>query len=148
MVTNKSVPYCYRCVQIPSDSRCYDLLLEKYHPEDSSLLSQSELDDIIATMGIGIRDEVCRSLSELISCFYEFPSCNVNTSEVLPVCHDRCSEIQVAHQYCFPGHVPERFGNFTLNFNCSVVESFYFTHDSTIISNTSCSKFIMCCVFT
>jgi len=133
---------CCSCVQIPNDSRCYDVLLVKYHPDDSSVLSSSELDDIIDAIGIGLRDEVCQSLSVIISCFYEFPSCNVNTSEVLPICPDRCPEIQAAHQYCFPGHVPERFGNFTQDFNCSILESYYFNYNNATISNISCSKFM------
>ena len=126
------------------------MLLEEYHAEDTlNIFISSQFQDIRLAFEL-VADAPCQSFLGAFLCFFEFPPCNTKTSELLPICLDRCPEIQAAYQYCFQGRNleivvdPNRYPVFRKiidNFNCSVPETYYFSNDSTLaISNTSCSK--------
>ena len=130
--------------------------MEEYHAEDSrNLFRSSKFGDIIIAIGIAVKDELCQSFIGALLCFFEFPACDLNTSEELPICLVRCLEIQAAYQHCFQGQNlaivnPKRdptIGNITENFNCLAPETYYFSDDGVLnISNTSCSKFMNYCL--
>lgn len=122
--------------------------MEEYHAEDTlTIFHLSDIDDIKLAFQI-VGDTACQSFFGAFLCFFEFPPCNVSTSELLPICLDRCPEMQEAHRYCFQGVNstivdPKKYPtlrNIIDNFNCSVPETYYFSNDSVLISTTSCSK--------
>jgi len=129
------------------------VLLQEYHADSTLNISTlSEFQVIRFSLELA-RENPCQSFFEVILCFFEFPPCSVQL-ELLPICLDRCPEIQKAHNYCFQGRNleitdPDRypvFKNIYLfieNFTCSAPETYYFSDDGThVISNTSCSKLI------
>jgi len=150
---------CYklhRCVDTQSDSSCYGTLLEEYHAEDVlSIFRSSEFEDLRLVFEISAGSRTCQSFFRVLLCFFEFPPCNISTSELFPICLDRCPEIQAAYQYCFRGFnfeaiSPERYPdlrNIIENFNCSLPNTYYFSNDRILdISNTSCSKLLHSCL--
>lgn len=126
-------------MQTINDTSCNGILLEEeYHAEDALNVFQSTVfSNVRLSYGV-VADEECLPFIGAFLCLLQFPPCNVNTSELLPICLDRCPEIQAAYRRCFL--IPD----FTLvieNFNCSVHETYYITDDNTLaVSNTSCCK--------
>ena len=146
----ESARNCYRCVQtqIQNDSSCYNVLLDEYHVEG---IHSFEFNTIRLAFGIISRDEdFCQSFLDVFLCFFEFPPCDDNTSELLPICVDRCPHIQATYDFCFQGRnvssieqVDPALFNILSNFNCSVPETYYFSDNSVRnISSISCSKLI------
>ena len=124
------------------------MLLDEYHVED---VHSSEFDTIRLGLGLFSRDDdFCKSFWGVFFCFIEFPSCDDNTSELLPICVDRCPDIQAAYDFCFQRRnlssieqVDPALFNIYSNFNCSVPETYYFSDNSVRnISSISCSKLI------
>jgi len=141
----------YRCLQTQNDSSCRHVLLQQYYANNT--LNKVELQAIRLSLELA-RDRPCQSFFEVILCFFEFPPCSVNTSELLPICTIKCQEIQAARNHCFQEHkldikdpnrdpVLQDIYLFVDNFSCSVPETYYFSEEGLhAISNTSCSKLV------
>jgi len=142
----------YRCESTQIGSDCYGILLDEYYIEDStSTFANIEFIETITAFGVGGVDEPCLSFFKVIVCLLDFPPCNGNTSELLPICLDRCPEIQTAYQHCYQGDNREIFTfefvdpslrNAIENFNCSNPQTYNF--NSVSISNI-CSKLSYFC---
>jgi len=100
-------------------------------------------DDILGIINLNTIDEIfkdseaCRSFSRIVICFYEFPPCDTYSSELLPLCPERCWEIERVFEAC------GELTNFIVEnlLNCSDPYTYY---GSATVSNTNCSKSLKC----
>jgi len=79
--------------------------------------------------------EVCRVFSRVFVCFSEFPPCDTNSSKLLPLCPERCWELDTLIETC------GQLVNLIVRnyYNCSIPQSYY-VKARDAVSNTSCSK--------
>jgi len=91
--------------------------------------------------------ERCGLFIRLAFCFYNFPPCNLNTSEAIPICPDKCLEIDAVLKECrgiidLPTfQLLPVLGDYFDDFNCSNPRTYYPDIPSRIdISTTICSK--------
>jgi len=83
--------------------------------------------------------EICRLLPRLIICFYKFIPCDTNSSKLLPLCPERCGEIDRIFEIC--GEVVNILvKNY---YNCSIPQTYY-GKAHVAVTNTSCSKSLKC----
>ena len=81
-------------------------------------------------------------------CFYEFPPCKFiidYVSELLPICPQRCPEIQAFYDICFENLEIKDNIPFSVieNFNCLNPSTYYAnTTEQPRISDIRCNKFI------
>jgi len=133
------------------------LLLEKYFAKSTIFIGDSDFEDGRVIFDIFAADsKTCQSFFRTVLCFYEFPPCaisSVNVSELLPICHERCPEIQSAYQYCFDRldltiinkEIYPALPGIIENFNCTLPQTYYVNDAKQLnISNTSCSEFYKC----
>ena len=129
----------YRCTSLNNNEICNIYLLEELHHEDTIFIGGSDFQIINDLAEIG--SQVCQDFIVTRFCFYEFPPCEFiidNVSELLPICPQRCSEIQAFYEINdnIPFSVIE-------NFNCLSPSTYYFsTTEQLHISDIRCSKFI------
>ena len=148
----------YRCERFQNINRCYDILLEEYYAESAVFIGRSDFEDVRVIFNLFTQDSpVCQSFFDTVLCFYEFQPCGFSEdrkSELLPICLERCPEIQAAFDYCSeridisridPTLYPS-LGPILENFNCTLPRSYYVNGDRMLaISDTYCSKFLRMC---
>ena len=126
----------YRCELIPENDSCTELLLGKYYAPnviDHSILNfvrQSIILESIADY------KTCTMFVNALLCFYNYPPCDTSTSELLPLCAERCSEVYKLFELC-----GELLSFLLVNFNCSFAENYYGDIPPYVkVSTTSCSE--------
>ena len=128
--------FSYRCKLIPENDNCTGILSGKYYAPgalDTTVLTFVQQTNIVESIS---NHEGCILFFHVILCFYTYPPCDVNTSELLPLCTERCLELPELFEVC--GLI-----NFiNTDFNCSVFETYYdIVPPNLKVSTTSCSKF-------
>ena len=106
------------------------MLSEKYYAQNEIFIAEENLEQI--NVGIGLITGPCLMFIKIILCFYQYPPCDINTSELLPVCLTRCPELDEAYNECSQGvNIPiirdrlPTLGPLILNYNCSDTDSYY-----------------------
>lgn len=127
----------YRCELIPENDNCTEILLGKYYAPnavDTSILNLIRQTNILASIA---DHKACTLFFNGILCFYNYPPCDTSTSELLPLCAERCWEVYQLFELC------SKLINFIIiNFNCTVAETYYgIVPPHVKVSTTSCSKF-------
>jgi len=150
---NDSITY-YRCIRFPNNNNCNDVLLEEYHAESAVSTGGVDFVTIRGLFSPNIMDSpaVCQSFLNAILCFYEFQPCGFsddNSPELLPICLERCPEIQAVYDLCLQGlalNIPPEFPSLREiieNFNCTDPRSYYANgRRELVISDTYCSKLL------
>ena len=94
------------------------------------------------------QSEKCTVFLRILFCFYNFPPCDFNHSEALPVCPGKCPEIDELMEECrgiadLPTfQIIPFIGPFLENYNCSNPVTYYPDIPSQInFSNSTCSKY-------
>ena len=89
----------YRCVS-PNNTDATDFvsLCERYYGYNNGYFNGTEITGlqeawymINGTFQSGLEDNPCIELMENYLCHYYFPSCNVTTGEITPVCRSSCA---------------------------------------------------------
>ena len=130
--------FCYRCTLIPENDNCTGILSDKYYVPDASYVDNSILNfvqhsDIVELIA---NHEGCILFFNVILCFFKYPPCDVNTSELLPLYTERCSELHELLEPC------ELIKFINTDFNYSSVTTFFSALPPNLkVSTTSCSKF-------
>ena len=137
----------YRCEQIPTDNECREVLSDDYYVLRDLVLVPEFVRELQIIVDALQQSELCTKFLRILFCFYNFPSCDSSTSEALPVCLEKCPEIDSVLDECrsvvdlptvqlLPGIAP-----YIENYNCTDPRTYYPDIPSdTRISNTSCSK--------
>lgn len=147
----------YRCRPFPNNNNCNDLLLEEYYAVSAVSTGGVDFELFRVLLSGNIMDSpaVCQSFIDAILCFYEFQPCRSsdnNMSELLPICIERCPEIQQAYDFCLeditliiPAGFPALL-EIIENFNCTDPRSYYANGERDLdISDTYCSKLLCSC---
>ena len=113
---------------------------EKYYAPNTidtgifTLVRQSNIFDSIKD------NEACNTFMDGILCFYNFPPCDPNTSQLLPMCPLRCEELYILFELC-GDQESELIKFIIINFNCSDPATYFGTVPVGVsVSTTTCSK--------
>jgi len=105
-----------------------------------------ELQIIVDTLQ---QSELCTHFIRVLFCIYNFPPCDSTTSEALPICLEKCPEINSVLEECrsvadLPTfQIIPVIAPYIENYNCTDPRTYYPDIPSdTRISNTSCSKLL------
>ena len=135
-------------------------MTDDYYAKDEIFIGDSDFDDVRSIFNIFFQDStVCQSFFSLVLCFYEFPPCDFTDngeSELIPICLERCPEIQAAYEHCFKklnfnAIDTEEYPSLLRtveNFNCSLPERYYDINGNQrrAISDSTCSKWLLSCM--
>jgi len=127
--------FSYRCNLIPENNSCNELLLYKHYVKDAVDTSFLGIITLGTVDGAFEDAEICRIFSRVIICFYEFTPCDTNSSKLLPICTEWCSELDRIIKTC--GDLVNI--NFRNYYNCLNPDTYY-PSPQVAISTTSCSK--------
>ena len=128
--------YIRRCKVIPENDNCTRILSGEYYAPNAldtgtlNLVQQFIILDSIKD------SEACTIFFNGILCFYNFPPCDPDTSQLLPICPGRCEELHRLFEFC------GKLINFIIiNFDCSDPATYYGTvPGDASVSTTACSK--------
>ena len=86
----------YRCVSPNNSDDDFGMLCETYYSGSDGYINGSETSGLLETLQKIIDtlqnepDNICVELMENYLCHYYFPSCNMTTGEIIPVCSSSC----------------------------------------------------------
>ena len=86
----------YRCVSPNSSDDDFGILCETYYSGSDGYINGSEISGVLETLQKisdtlqSESDNACIELMENYLCHYYFPSCNMTTGEITPVCSSSC----------------------------------------------------------
>ena len=107
--------FSYRCKLIPENHSCTGILSGKYYAPDAldasvpNFIQQTNLIESFAN------HEGCTLFFNLLLYLFTYPPCDVNTSELLPLCTERCPESYRLFEGC----------GVIIDFNCSIPTTYY-----------------------
>jgi len=95
-----SCDFLYSCVSVSSEPSCTDVLSEPYYaPNVTEIVS--DLFISIVTIIQGLQDGgSCGNFASVLLCAYTFPGCDFESSQLLPICPDKCTEINAQFESC------------------------------------------------
>ena len=138
----------YRCKLTPTtENECRELLVDNYYVVQNLIFIPGVLTELQVIVETLQGSERCSLFIRIAFCFYNFPPCNLNTSEAIPICPDKCSEFESVTKECrgiidLPTfQLLPVLGDYLDTFNCSNPRTYYPHIPSNIsISTTICSK--------
>ena len=115
-----------------------------YYAPNVTVITESNFRNIITLIEAIEISESCETLTSVLLCAYSFPSCDFNTSQLLPICPESCEVIDQLFEIC-----RQFVSNQTLQlipalrpllemFNCSNPLT-YFSVQTKFISETMCN---------
>ena len=124
---------------------CSEVLSEPYYaPNVTEIVS--ELFVSIVTIIQGLQDSgSCGSFASVLLCAYTFPGCDFESSQLLPICPDKCTEINARFESCraiLNDEILDLIPNLRVlleNFDCFNTST-YFSVPPQFISDESCSN--------
>ena len=94
-------PISYSCVPLPSDHKCYSMLSAPYYAPNVTKVTSNFLINIVTiTQGLQDTNFCSGTLFSVLLCAYLFPSCDFNTSKLIPICPETCSRINAEVEEC------------------------------------------------
>ena len=138
-----------RCKKIPTDDTngCNDVLSTEYYVIRSLAFIEDGVRDLETLINLLQQSEKCTLFLRILFCFYNFPPCDFNRSEALPVCPGKCPEIDGLFEECrgvanLPSlEIIPFIGPFVDNYNCSNPATYYPDIPADInYSNSTCSE--------
>ena len=127
----------YRCKVIPENDNCTRILSGKYYYVPNAV--DTNIFDLVKNINIfdSIKDnEACTTFYNGVLCFYNFPPCEPDTFQLLPLCPGRCEEIHRLFEFC-----GELVNFIVVTLNCSDPISYYGNIPVDInVSTATCSK--------
>jgi len=136
-----------RCGQISNDNQCYGLLSDDHYFLRELAFNARNIQELQIILEALKQSERCSLFLTVVYCFYNFPPCDFNTSEALPVCSPRCPEVDSVVEEC-QGiiNIPTfrsipNLAEYFDNFNCTDPNTYYpDVPPNTGFSSTSCSE--------
>ena len=115
-----------------------------YYAPNVTVITENNFCNIISLIEAIEISESCETLTSVLLCAYSFPSCDFNTSRLLPICPESCEVIDQLFEICH-----QFVSNQTLQlipalrpllemFNCSNPLT-YFSVPTKFISETMCN---------
>ena len=83
----------YRCVSPSSSDDDFGILCKRYYGGSDGYINGSEISGILEVLqeiSNNESDNTCIQLMENYFCHYYFPSCNLTTGKITPVCKSSC----------------------------------------------------------